>query len=148
MEPLVQDFVLEGKRPRRALRITQHCDRRRLPIRARLELFIEVCDAVQHAHQKGIIHRDLKPSNILVTTRDGRDVPKVIDFGVAKALHQKLTERTLHTGHGQLVGTPEYMSPEQAEMTAQGIDTSVRVSMSRPVISACSGLMYSGVPTI
>ena len=103
--------------------ITDHCDRQRLSIDERLELFMRVCEAVQHAHQKGIIHRDIKPSNILVSVRDGQAVPKVIDFGVAKALHQKLTEQTLFTEQGQLVGTPEYMSPEQAEMTAQDIDT-------------------------
>ncbi|MCZ6735721.1 MAG: serine/threonine-protein kinase, partial [Planctomycetota bacterium] len=103
--------------------ITEHCDRQRLNINQRLDLFMQVCDAVQHAHQKGIIHRDLKPSNILVTAKNGEAVPKVIDFGVAKALHQKLTERTLFTEQGQLIGTPEYMSPEQAEMTAQDIDT-------------------------
>ncbi|MCH7546860.1 MAG: serine/threonine protein kinase, partial [Planctomycetes bacterium] len=103
--------------------ITEHCDRQRLSIDQRLNLFIQVCNAVQHAHQKGIIHRDLKPGNILVTAREGRAVPKVIDFGVAKALHQKLTEKTLFTEQGQLIGTPEYMSPEQAEMTAQDIDT-------------------------
>ncbi|MCH8153158.1 MAG: protein kinase [Planctomycetes bacterium] len=103
--------------------ITEHCDRQRLNIEERLELFMQVCEAVQHAHQKGIIHRDLKPSNILVTVKNGQAVPKVIDFGVAKALHQRLTEKTLFTEQGQLIGTPEYMSPEQAEMTAQDIDT-------------------------
>ena len=103
--------------------ITEHCDRQQLDIKGRLKLFMQVCDAVQHAHQKGIIHRDLKPSNILVTVKNGQAVPKVIDFGVAKALHQRLTEKTLYTEQGQLIGTPEYMSPEQAEMTAQDIDT-------------------------
>ncbi len=103
--------------------ITEHCDRQRLNIAQRLDLFTQVCEAVQHAHQKGIIHRDLKPSNILVSVKEGQTVPKVIDFGVAKALHQKLTEKTLFTEQGQLIGTPEYMSPEQAEMTAQDIDT-------------------------
>ena len=103
--------------------ITEHCDRQKLSIAERLNLFTQVCDAVQHAHQKGIIHRDIKPSNVLVSAKEGSAVPKVIDFGVAKALHQKLTERTLFTEHGQLIGTPEYMSPEQAEMTAQDIDT-------------------------
>ncbi|MCZ6706689.1 MAG: protein kinase, partial [Chloroflexi bacterium] len=94
-----------------------------MSIEERLDLFMQVCEAVQHAHQKGIIHRDLKPSNILVTTEEARTVPKVIDFGVAKALHQRLTEKTLYTEQGQLIGTPEYMSPEQAEMTAHDIDT-------------------------
>ena len=103
--------------------ITEHCDRQRLSIEQRLQLFMSVCDAVQHAHQKGIIHRDIKPSNILVSVKNGQGEPKVIDFGVAKALHQKLTEKTLFTEHGQLIGTPEYMSPEQAEMTQQDIDT-------------------------
>ena len=87
--------------------ITSFCDQRRLPLRERLELFLPVCRAVQHAHQKGIIHRDLKPSNILVTLRDDQPVPKIIDFGIAKATTQRLTERTLYTQYGQLVGTPD-----------------------------------------
>lgn len=103
--------------------ITEYCQRHRLSIRQRLDLFLEVCDAVQHAHQKGVIHRDLKPSNVLVTLRDDRPVPKVIDFGVAKAATQPLTERMLVTEHGVLVGTLEYMSPEQAEMTGLDVDT-------------------------
>ena len=103
--------------------ITEYCDRHRLTTQHRLELFMKVCDAVQHAHQKGIVHRDLKPSNVLVMIADGQAVPKVIDFGVAKALHQKLTERTLFTEQGQLIGTPEYMSPEQAERSGLDIDT-------------------------
>ncbi|MCC7290914.1 MAG: tetratricopeptide repeat protein [Phycisphaerales bacterium] len=103
--------------------INQHCDRHRLTVEQRLELFIGICDAVQHAHQKGVIHRDLKPSNILVSIHDDRAVPKIIDFGVAKAINQRLTEKTLFTEQGRLIGTPEYMSPEQAEMTAQDIDT-------------------------
>ena len=103
--------------------ITEYCDRHRLTTQQRLELFMEVCDAVQHAHQKGIVHRDLKPSNVLVMIADGQAVPKIIDFGVAKALHQKLTERTLFTEQGQLIGTPEYMSPEQAERSGLDIDT-------------------------
>jgi len=103
--------------------ITKYCDRHRLTIRARLELFMQVCEAVQHAHQKGIIHRDLKPSNVLVAVRDGKAVPKVIDFGVAKATNQRLTEHTVFTEQGRLIGTPEYMSPEQAEMTSLDIDT-------------------------
>jgi serine/threonine protein kinase/Flp pilus assembly protein TadD len=103
--------------------ITDFCDQNQVPIRERLELFLHVCHAVQHAHQKGIIHRDLKPSNVLVTMYDDRPVPKVIDFGVAKATEQKLTERTLFTQYGTMVGTPEYMSPEQAEMSAEGTDT-------------------------
>jgi serine/threonine protein kinase/Tfp pilus assembly protein PilF len=103
--------------------ITQYCDERRLTPRQRLELFIPVCQAVQHAHQKGIIHRDLKPSNVLVALYDGKPVPKVIDFGVAKATGQPLTEKTLVTGFGYIVGTLEYMSPEQAEVNQLDIDT-------------------------
>jgi serine/threonine protein kinase len=103
--------------------ITDYCDRHTLNTRERLKLFLLVCDAVQHAHQKGIIHRDLKPSNVLVALQDDVPVPKVIDFGVAKATEQRLTEKTLYTEFGQLVGTPEYMSPEQAEMTVLDIDT-------------------------
>ncbi|MCH8344938.1 MAG: serine/threonine protein kinase [Planctomycetes bacterium] len=103
--------------------ITNYCDRHRLTTRERLELLMQACEAVQHAHQKGIIHRDLKPANVLVTAKNGQAVLKVIDFGVAKALHQKLTERTLFTEQGQLIGTPEYMSPEQAEMGKLDIDT-------------------------
>jgi serine/threonine protein kinase/tetratricopeptide (TPR) repeat protein len=103
--------------------ITTYCDEHRLTPGQRLELFVPVCQAVQHAHQKGIIHRDVKPSNVLVTLYDGKPVPKVIDFGVAKATEQKLTERTLFTQYGTMVGTLEYMSPEQAEMSALGVDT-------------------------
>src|SRR5438045_2018803 len=103
--------------------ITKYCDDNRLTPRERLELFVPVCQAIQHAHQKGIIHRDVKPSNVMVTLYDGKPVPKVIDFGVAKATEQKLTERTLFTQDGTLVGTLEYMSPEQAEMSALGVDT-------------------------
>jgi WD40 repeat protein/serine/threonine protein kinase len=104
-------------------RITDFCDRGRLGVRERLGLFVSVCQAVQHAHQKGIIHRDLKPSNVLVTLHDGRPVPKVIDFGVAKALGQELTDKTLFTGFAQMVGTPAYMSPEQAQMSGLDVDT-------------------------
>jgi tetratricopeptide (TPR) repeat protein/serine/threonine protein kinase len=103
--------------------ITDYCDAHRLSSRQRLELFLDVCQAVQHAHQKGIIHRDLKPSNILVAPYDGKPVPKVIDFGVAKAVGQQLTERTLMTGFGVVVGTLEYMSPEQAGLNQLDIDT-------------------------
>ena len=100
--------------------ITEYCDQNQLTTRERLELFIPVCQAIQHAHQNGIIHRDIKPSNVLVTLYDGRPVAKVIDFGVAKAIDQRLTERTLFTQFGSIVGTFEYMSPEQAEMSALG----------------------------
>src|SRR3954447_9937512 len=103
--------------------ITKYCDDNRLTPRQRLELFVPVCLAIQHAHQKGIIHRDVKPSNVMITLYDGNPVPKVIDFGVAKATKQKLTERTLFTQYGSMVGTLEYMSPEQAEMSALGVDT-------------------------
>jgi serine/threonine protein kinase len=103
--------------------ITEFCDRNLLAPRQRLELFIQVCQAIQHAHQKGVIHRDIKPTNVLVTLYDGRPVPKMIDFGVAKAIDQNLTERTLFTQFGQIVGTLEYMSPEQAEMGALDVDT-------------------------
>jgi serine/threonine protein kinase/tetratricopeptide (TPR) repeat protein len=103
--------------------ITKYCDEHRLTPRERLGLFLPVCQALQHAHQKGIIHRDIKPANVLVAPYDGRPVPKVIDFGVAKAVGQRLTERTLFTGLGAVVGTLEYMSPEQAELNNQDIDT-------------------------
>ena len=103
--------------------ITRYCDEHHLTPRQRLELFIPVCQAVQHAHQKGIIHRDIKPSNVLVALYDGKPVPKVIDFGVAKAAGQPLTDKTLVTGFGAIVGTLEYMSPEQAEINQLDIDT-------------------------
>jgi hypothetical protein len=103
--------------------ITEYCDRNQLPSRQRLELFVQVCRAVQHAHTKGIIHRDIKPTNVLVTLHEGVAVPKVIDFGVAKATGQQLTEKTLFTNFAQMVGTPLYMSPEQAEMTGIDVDT-------------------------
>ena len=113
-------FVMEYVR---GIPITEHCDKNRLTVEARLVLFLRVCEAIQHAHQKGIVHRDLKPSNILVTIQDQEVVPKVIDFGVARAISQSLTEHTLYTEQGQLVGTPEYMSPEQADPSNQDIDT-------------------------
>jgi serine/threonine protein kinase len=103
--------------------ITEYCDHNQLSPRHRLELFVPICQAIQHAHQKGIIHRDIKPTNVLVTLYDGKPVPKVIDFGVAKAIDQTLTEKTLFTQFGQIVGTLEYMSPEQAEMGAFDVDT-------------------------
>src|SRR5208337_1841363 len=113
-------FVMELVR---GIKITDYCDQNQLSTKERLDLFIKVCQAVQHAHQKGIIHRDLKPTNILVTLHDGEPVPKVIDFGIAKAIGQKLTERTLFTRFEQLIGTPAYMSPEQAEWGGVDIDT-------------------------
>jgi tetratricopeptide (TPR) repeat protein/serine/threonine protein kinase len=103
--------------------ITQFCDQNQLPVRARLELLVHVCQAVQHAHQKGIIHRDLKPSNVLVLSQDGTPVVKVIDFGVAKAIGQQLTDKTIYTHCSQLVGTPLYMSPEQAGQSGVDVDT-------------------------
>src|SRR5438876_1974063 len=113
-------FVMELVR---GIRITEYCDEAKLSTRDRLDLFIKVCQAIQHAHQKGIIHRDIKPSNLLVTLHDGVPVPKVIDFGIAKATQGELTEKTLHTQLNQFIGTPAYMSPEQAEMSGLDIDT-------------------------
>jgi serine/threonine protein kinase len=113
-------FVMELVR---GIPITDYCDEHRLTPKYRLELFIQVLHAVQHAHQKGIIHRDIKPSNVLVAEYDHRAVPKVIDFGVAKATTQKLTDKTMFTQFGQLVGTFEYMSPEQAKLNQMDIDT-------------------------
>ncbi|OHB67705.1 MAG: hypothetical protein A2Y76_02205 [Planctomycetes bacterium RBG_13_60_9] len=113
-------FVMEYVK---GLPITKYCDQHRLTIEQRLRLFQQVCEAVQHAHQKGIIHRDIKPSNILVAADSDKPIPKIIDFGVAKALNQSLTERTLFTEDNQLLGTPEYMSPEQADVACEDIDT-------------------------
>ena len=107
----------------RGIAITQYCDRNKLTTEDRLSLFIQVCHAVQHAHQKGIIHRDIKPSNVMVTMCDGKPAPKVIDFGIAKATNQKLTEKTLFTRYTHIVGTPAYMSPEQAELGEVDVDT-------------------------
>lgn len=107
----------------RGVPLTEYCDTHNLTVAERLELFIDVCHAIQHAHHKGIIHRDLKPSNVLVTLHDTRPVPKVIDFGIAKAVHQRLTDKTLFTEYHQFVGTPQYMSPEQAEMSGLDVDT-------------------------
>src|SRR5262245_44304742 len=103
--------------------ITEYCDQQQVPIRERLELFVHVCEAVQHAHQKGIIHRDIKPSNVLVVSHDGKPVVKVIDFGVAKATGQHLTDKTVYTQFAQLIGTPLYMSPEQAGQSGLDVDT-------------------------
>ncbi|MHC4071497.1 MAG: protein kinase domain-containing protein, partial [Planctomycetota bacterium] len=113
-------FVMELVR---GIPITNYCDQVKLSTQDRLDLFIKVCNAVQHAHQKGIIHRDIKPSNILVTLHDGVPVPRIIDFGIAKATQQELTEMTIYTQHHQFIGTPAYMSPEQAEMSGLDIDT-------------------------
>src|SRR6186713_3644245 len=104
-------------------KITELCDENKLSTEERLHLFIQVCHAIQHAHQKGVIHRDIKPSNILVTINDGVPVPKVIDFGIAKATAGRLTDQTLFTAFEQFMGTPAYMSPEQAVMTSVDIDT-------------------------
>jgi len=103
--------------------ITEYCDKNNLSTKERLDLFIQVCSAVQHAHQKGIIHRDIKPTNVMVTHHDGKPVPKVIDFGIAKAINQRLTEKTLFTRYAHIIGTPAYMSPEQAEMSDVDVDT-------------------------
>ncbi|HEX7655267.1 MAG TPA: serine/threonine-protein kinase [Verrucomicrobiae bacterium] len=105
------------------VRITKFCDDNHLTATVRLQLFVQVCQAIQHAHQKGVLHRDIKPSNILVALHDGVPVPKVIDFGIAKAIQGRLTEETAGTSHGQLIGTPAYMSPEQAELNSADIDT-------------------------
>ncbi|HUD47802.1 MAG TPA: serine/threonine-protein kinase [Candidatus Baltobacteraceae bacterium] len=106
-------FVMELVR---GVPITEFCDKNKLSTKARLDLFIPVCQAIQHAHQKGIIHRDIKPSNVMVTLHDGKAIPMVIDFGIAKATNQRLTEKTLFTNYAQMIGTPAYMSPEQAEI--------------------------------
>ena len=103
--------------------ITEFCDKNKLSTQQRIDLFLTVCRAIDHAHGKGIIHRDIKPSNVMVTLHDGKPVCKVIDFGVSKALSQQLTEKTLFTAYGQMIGTPTYMSPEQAEMSGLDIDT-------------------------
>ncbi|MFC1637009.1 protein kinase [Planctomycetota bacterium] len=113
-------FVMELVR---GLPITEYCDRRKLHVEERLEVFQQVCEAVQHAHQKGIIHRDIKPSNILVLEEQDKAIPKIIDFGIAKAIHQPLTDQTLYTKQSQFIGTPEYMSPEQAGIAMKDIDT-------------------------
>lgn len=107
----------------RGVPITEYCDAANLPAAERLALFIDVCFAVQHAHQKGVIHRDIKPSNVLVTLHDGKPVPKVIDFGIAKAVGAQLTDKTVYTQHRQMIGTPAYMAPEQAEMSGLDVDT-------------------------
>src|ERR1039458_4764664 len=125
-------FVMELVR---GIKITDYCDQHNLSTKERLDLFIQVCHAVQHAHQKGIIHRDLKPSNILVTSLDGVPQPKVIDFGIAKAMQQPLTDKTLFTAFDQFIGTPAYMSPEQAEISGADPDT-------RSDIYALGVLMY------
>ena len=113
-------FVMELVR---GIRVTEYCDQNKFATKQRVELFIQICNAIQHAHQKGIIHRDIKPSNILVTLHDGIPVPKVIDFGIAKATQQELTDKTLYTQLQQFIGTPAYMSPEQAEMSGLDVDT-------------------------
>src|SRR5262249_33037015 len=113
-------FVMELVR---GVSITSYCDENNLGMTERLELFKKVCGAIQHGHQKGIIHRDIKPSNVLVTLHDGVPVPKVIDFGIAKATSGELTDKTVYTQFQQFIGTPAYISPEQAEMSGLDIDT-------------------------
>src|SRR2546422_2352580 len=113
-------FVMELVR---GIKITEFCDEKSVPQADRLKLFAQVCQAIQHAHQKGVIHRDIKPSNILVTVNDGVPIPKIIDFGIAKATAGPLTDKTIFTAFEQFIGTPAYMSPEQAVMTSLDIDT-------------------------
>src|SRR5205085_5215075 len=113
-------FVMELVR---GIKITEFCDGKSVPTADRLRLFTQVCQAIQHAHQKGVIHRDIKPSNILVTLNDGVPVPKVIDFGIAKATEGRLTDATVYTKLLDFIGTPPYMSPEQAELSGLDIDT-------------------------
>ncbi len=118
--------------------ITEYCDQCNLTTRERLELFGTVCQAVQHAHQKGVIHRDIKPTNVLVAMQDGRPAPKIIDFGVAKAINQPLTEHAVMTAFAQIVGTPLYMSPEQAELSPLGVDTRSDIYLSACCCTNCS----------
>jgi serine/threonine protein kinase/tetratricopeptide (TPR) repeat protein len=122
--------------------ISDHCNDLNLDIRARLDLFINVCEGIQHAHQKAIIHRDIKPSNVLVTSENGEIWPKIIDFGVAKALDQKLTEHTIQTAMGQILGTPEYMSPEQADMAESRVDTRTDIYLLGELLY----ILLAGVP--
>jgi serine/threonine protein kinase len=120
----------------RGAAITTYCDQHRLSIRQRIDLFLQVCEGVHHAHQKGIIHRDLKPSNILVTVRDDLPVPKIIDFGLAKATTQLLTDRMLVTEFGTMVGTPEYMSPEQSASLESGNELPIQAERGHSVADA------------
>src|SRR6185369_9570345 len=113
-------FVMELVR---GIKITEFCDENKRSTDERLKLFIQICRAIQHAHQKGVIHRDIKPSNILVTVQDGAAYPKVIDFGIAKATQGRLTDQTVYTAFEQFIGTPAYMSPEQAELSGLDLDT-------------------------
>ncbi len=113
-------FVMELVRGKS---VTTYCDEKQLSLRERLKIFVQICNALEHAHQKGIIHRDIKPNNILVTNHDGQPTAKIIDFGIAKAVNDRLTEKTLFTNYGEMVGTPLYMSPEQAEMSEPDVDT-------------------------
>src|SRR5678809_1723030 len=121
--------------------ITKYCDEKHLSLKERLELMIPVCQAIQHAHQKGIIHRDIKPTNVLIAQYDGRPVPKVIDFGVVKATGQRLTDATMFTGFGDVIGTLEYMSPEQAEMNQLDVDTRSDIYSLGVVLDDC--LLYT-----
>ena len=113
-------FVMELVRGKS---VTTYCDEKQLSLRERLKIFVQICNALEHAHQKGIIHRDIKPNNILVTNHDGQPTAKIMNFGIAKAVNDRLTEKTLFTNYGEMVGTPLYMSPEQAEMSEPDVDT-------------------------
>lgn len=127
-------FVMEHVR---GVPLAEYCERYRLTVKDRLQVFLQICRGVEHAHRQGIIHRDIKPSNIVVSTPDGRPVAKIIDFGLAKAVNRRLTEKTVYTALGQAVGTLAYMSPEQAEMTGEGVDPSSWMSGRRRSTRSC-----------
>ncbi len=126
--------------------VTEYCDQHRLGVRERLALFVAVCGGVQHAHQKGIIHRDLKPSNVLVAAEGEHPVPKIIDFGVAKAMNQRLTQHTLHTQLGLLIGTPSYMSPEQLQPDGTDVDTRTDIYALCVLLTSCSPASCPSIP--
>lgn len=142
-DSVVPYFVMEYVR---GIPITEYCDRHQLKTRQRLELFCDVCNAIHHAHQRGVIHRDIKPSNVLVELVDGKPLPKVIDFGVAKATHQRLTERTLFTNIGVMVGTPAYMSPEQTGGADLEVDTTTDSTRSALCSTNCLWAPYRSIP--
>src|SRR5436189_148576 len=137
-------FVMELVR---GIKVTEFCDEKSVPTAVRLKLFTQACQAIQHAHQKGVIHRDIKPSNILVTVNDGVPVPKIIDFGIAKATAGPLTDKTFFTAFEQFIGTPAYMSPEQAEMTSLDIDEVSGKGSHAPIRNGQRfGLRHSAAP--